>query len=227
MTLGYRSESGQRAALAPDVRVFIEGHLRNLARFGRLHELARSRDALVKVHPRPCGEHVAPEPAGIPFNGFIPARAGNTAILPSRSSLTPVHPRPCGEHMVALRGARAPAGSSPPVREHVPAARRCRATTVHPRPCGEHGRQCIQAGKECGSSPPVRGTRGQASARIPSQRFIPARAGNTVDGSCITMVATVHPRPCGEHCARTAYATILDGSSPPVRGTLFLQKTEN
>ena len=50
MTLGYRSESGQRAALAPDVRVFIEGHLRNLARFGRLHELARSRDALVKYY---------------------------------------------------------------------------------------------------------------------------------------------------------------------------------
>ena len=50
MTLGYRSESGQRAALASDVRVFIEGHLRNLARAGRLHELARSRDALAKCY---------------------------------------------------------------------------------------------------------------------------------------------------------------------------------
>ena len=38
----------RRRALAPDTRVFVEAHLRELARDGRLGGLARSRDALMQ-----------------------------------------------------------------------------------------------------------------------------------------------------------------------------------
>lgn len=46
-----RAESRRRECLPSDVRVFVEAHLRELARANRLGELARSRDAL-KSHYR-------------------------------------------------------------------------------------------------------------------------------------------------------------------------------
>ena len=49
---------------------------------------------------------------------------------------------------------------------------------VHPRACGEHS---------------------WASARRPSRRFIPARAGNTPSADAGASPAPVHPRACGEH----------------------------
>lgn len=49
-TPDHRAEARQREALPSDVRVFIEAHLRELARAGRLGELARSRGALMKYY---------------------------------------------------------------------------------------------------------------------------------------------------------------------------------
>lgn len=45
-----RAESRRRGALSSDVRVFVETHLRDLAKAGRLSELARSRDVLRKYY---------------------------------------------------------------------------------------------------------------------------------------------------------------------------------
>ena len=70
------------------------------------------------VHPRPCGEHLFPRThdgrdccSSPPMRGtpiisaakdartlFIPAHAGNTALLRLLLPPRPVHPRPCGEH---------------------------------------------------------------------------------------------------------------------------------
>ena len=49
-TPDHSAESRRREALSADVRVFIESHLRELAQAGRLGELARSRDALMKYY---------------------------------------------------------------------------------------------------------------------------------------------------------------------------------
>ena len=49
-TSDSRADTGRRGALPSDVGVFIEAHLRELARAGRLDELARSRDALMKYY---------------------------------------------------------------------------------------------------------------------------------------------------------------------------------
>jgi hypothetical protein len=49
-TPDQRDETRQRKALPSDVRVFVEAHLRDLARADRLRELARSRDALMKYY---------------------------------------------------------------------------------------------------------------------------------------------------------------------------------
>ena len=45
-----RAQSRRQETLPSDVRVFVEAHLRDLAKAGRLTELARSRDALRKYY---------------------------------------------------------------------------------------------------------------------------------------------------------------------------------
>ena len=91
--------------------------------------------------------------------------------------------------------------------------------TVHPRPCGEHG-VCLDGGRiKFGSSPPVRGTHSLPLCGYTCRRFIPARAGNTRDGSANRVAPAVHPRPCGEHCHLASCRAKRGGSSPPVRGT--------
>ena len=52
----------------------------------------------------------------------------------------------------------------------------------------------------CGSSPRVRGTPPTATSITAPERFIPARAGNTIKKPGQQHALTVHPRACGEHC---------------------------
>ena len=78
-----------------------------------------SSDSISTVHPRVCGEHdilrsassckcgSSPRVRGTYKNlnperdivRFIPACAGNIAVLPYEHYNTPVHPRVCGEHI--------------------------------------------------------------------------------------------------------------------------------
>ena len=48
-----------------------------------------------------------------------------------------------------------------------------------------------------GSSPLVRGRRSDAYCRLSRAGFIPARAGEALDGREPALVAKVHPRSCG------------------------------
>ncbi len=171
---------------------------------------------------------------------FIPACAGNTSIRRTRMRGSPVHPRLCGEHR--LVGPLPPdgRGSSPPVRgthgwgaasrsarRFIPAcagntrshARTPCAWPVHPRLCGEHANDCWFRARLSGSSPPVRGTPTGTALGAPRLRFIPACAGNTINGYAQLGLHPVHPRLCGEHPGDLAVVDEAAGSSPPVRGT--------
>ena len=151
---------------------------------------------------------------------FIPARAGNTYGIARGLPQAPVHPRSRGEHVAIRRMMSVHRGSSPLARGTLgtpsdipltrrfiparagntpPGPRRSATRPVHPRSRGEHA-WCDAEGLRCdGSSPLARGTRAGEALGGEPDRFIPARAGNTL-----------------ETIARCGRAT---GSSPLARGT--------
>ncbi len=184
-----------------------------------------------------------PRPARRMVRRFIPAHAGNTWRPARAISQLSVHPRACGEHCAILADDVEAAGSSPRMRgtHQSPKSSQCRSrfipahagntcfwTTrwstppVHPRACGEHRLNRVVAHLRHGSSPRMRGTPTCPRALVQNSRFIPAHAGNTHTQSQINCHAPVHPRACGEHQARTLALLNDRGSSPRMRGTLWL-----
>ena len=71
-----------------------------------------------------------------------------------------------------------------------------------------------------GSSPLARGTHTDISMQLSGKRFIPAGAGNTLQGMDNVAVNKVHPRWRGEHPTTCANGIPRGGSSPLARGTL-------
>ncbi len=171
---------------------------------------------------------------------FIPARAGNTLSCRATSPCAPVHPRAGGEHSPVWCGANLASGSSPRGRgthyaaddprlrrRFIPAragnTRPCRSKsfppTVHPRAGGEHRGSFASAGRAVGSSPRGRGTPENAHPRRRVDRFIPARAGNTLGMARTHHAKPVHPRAGGEHPSPNHCRSGVRGSSPRGRGT--------
>ena len=152
--------------------------------------------------PRSRGTFIGTPPP-LSQGRFIPALAGNISgtvlICPSVS----VHPRARGEHFHCPPPSRCSHGSSP----------RSRGTwqilsepvtpiTVHPRARGEHTTRRRTLTEAVGSSPRSRGTSDSAFGIEFKLRFIPALAGNIVEGGTFDNMATVHPRARGEHRVR-------------------------
>ena len=215
----------------------------------------------MSVHPRSRGEHdraragdggasgSSPLARGtrlraIPLRGagrFIPARAGNTYTL--ATVLAPINGSsplargtlsldyPCSG---PLRFIPARAGNTASSSSWV------RRETVHPRSRGEHSSSSTPPPTRAGSSPLARGTRSPVSETRSPDRFIPARAGNTVSRLQFPRPQAVHPRSRGEHIwgnssigsqnrfipARAGNTLIrssslpkVSGSSPLARGT--------
>ena len=96
-----------------------------------------------------------------------------------------------------------------------PYAQKIAADTVHPRACGELTETLETAIRMYGSSPRVRGTLQWRLTLLQRDRFIPARAGNSV----VCGGLPVHPRACGELNDEIEPIETSAGSSPRVRGT--------
>ncbi len=181
---------------------------------------ASARSPASPVHPRACGEQVdfaeqrrvrpgsSPRVRGTVSpcarsgarRRFIPARAGNSHSHRGHSAAYAVHP--------------ARAGNSFSNRDRSP------NSAVHPRACGEQHipQQGVKVG--AGSSPRVRGTGELLRFAIVLFRFIPARAGNSLDQPPSVARRSVHPRACGEQMPLRQERQGIFGSSPRVRGTV-------
>ena len=151
-----------------------------------------------------------------------------------------VHPRGCGERVVIPTALLSTIGSSPRVRGTARSVRVVRSAVrfipagagngqpwalslcqiaVHPRGCGE---RCPDCGTEqiiTGSSPRVRGTVNLGKEAKYMNRFIPAGAGNGFARKEFLTATAVHPRGCGERPWAILADSMLNGSSPRVRGT--------
>ena len=78
-----RAPSRRREALPSDIKVFVEAHLRDLAKAGRLGELARSREALRKYYNAQRNEAAAYVLANAPdFWLALTPGGGVTLTLP-------------------------------------------------------------------------------------------------------------------------------------------------
>lgn len=81
-----QAQSRRREALPSDVRVFVEAHLRDLAKAGRLNELARSRNALRKYYNAQGNDAAAYVLAHAPdFSLALTPGGGVTLTLPDRA----------------------------------------------------------------------------------------------------------------------------------------------
>ena len=92
----------------------------------------------------------------------------------------------------------------------------------HPRVCGEHTAKQTDPLTYGGSSPRMRGALFTVIVLILWPRIIPAYAGSTML-SCITaMHIWDHPRVCGEHRCTSQSRGPCRGSSPRMRGALWI-----
>ncbi len=91
--------------------------------------------------------------------------------------------------------------------------------SVYPRWRGEHWLCNSSTHDHVGLSPLARGTPERGAARHAKMRFIPAGAGNTVDGEFFIAGAPVYPRWRGEHDRPRHLAVADQGLSPLARGT--------
>ena len=179
---------------------------------------------------------------GFLFDGrrFIPAGAGNTYIRAKNKATATVYPRWRGEHTPAALDLKKGRGLSPLARgtlhgyassqrrsRFIPAGagntprlfKRGRRGSVYPRWRGEH-RLCLRLYRWWrGLSPLARGTPALFAALSLVARFIPAGAGNTVDGEFFIAGAPVYPRWRGEHDRLRHLAVADQGLSPLARGT--------
>ena len=93
---------------------------------------------------------------------------------------------------------------------------------AHPRVCGEHTTPHPCIGPMSGSSPRLRGAPPMSRESIRTLRLIPASAGSTAPRTFPTMRTQAHPRVCGEHDTAPHTRPMPWGSSPRLRGALFL-----
>ena len=151
---------------------------------------------------------------------LIPAHAGKTRCRMRRIRPQPAHPRACGENCTTHRTVFVVVGSSPRMRGKLAApvldifgvrlipAHAGKTTSqqwerssqkAHPRACGENVTGSLMPALRDGSSPRMRGKR-DVSFLLPAVKgLIPAHAGKTHLGLCLSIASQAHPRACGEN----------------------------
>ncbi len=90
---------------------------------------------------------------------------------------------------------------------------------VHPRARGKHTKSPTNIAEKPGSSPRTRETRAPEALCRACHWFIPAHAGNTINGAGTWARNPVHPRARGKHLPAHPRAPALIGSSPRTRET--------
>ena len=170
---------------------------------------------------------------------IIPAHAGQTHRMQRGFMAGPDHPRACGANVHTAYQLRFPAGSSPRMRGkrlhdrchrqrgriipahagQTPAVPRVtRSWTDHPRACGANVTHTHNILDTVGSSPRMRGKLNAQTATSVYTRIIPAHAGQTTSLFSSRKRVTDHPRACGANGVTSGAATVLNGSSPRMRG---------
>ena len=90
---------------------------------------------------------------------------------------------------------------------------------VHPHASGEHTVARPSEHETLGSSPREWGTRRHLCRKRLQARFIPTRVGNTIRGTNLGNILTVHPHASGEHYLGNSKPRWCIGSSPREWGT--------
>ncbi len=173
---------------------------------------------------------------------FIPAGAGNTDFDVEKIRTSAVYPRWRGEHERVGYRPELEDGLSPLARgthlfphpviylqRFIPAGagntwrgrREILTTAVYPRWRGEHQERDTPKASAIGLSPLARGTPTFRRILVPSRRFIPAGAGNTMAQIQLIKISAVYPRWRGEHPAAIFFNVTQLGLSPLARGTLY------
>ncbi len=172
---------------------------------------------------------------------FIPAGAGNTDFDVEKIRTSAVYPRWRGEHERVGYRPELEDGLSPLARgthlfphpviylqRFIPAGagntwrgrREILTTAVYPRWRGEHQERDTPKASAIGLSPLARGTPTFRRILVPSRRFIPAGAGNTMAQIQLIKISAVYPRWRGEHYLYDLDVGFATGLSPLARGTL-------
>ena len=167
------------------------------ARAGKTTMDACSR-ALLRAHPRACGENAGDIETAVREAGSSPRVRGKLSTSQATVSREGLIPARAGKTGEFVRGGRGPG--------------------AHPRACGENRPLTVQLQSPVGSSPRVRGKQSLPEPEFMPLGLIPARAGKTTRLSSTTPAAWAHPRACGEN-PRCLGALVRErGSSPRVRG---------
>ena len=96
----------------------------------------------------------------------------------------------------------------------------------HPRLCGEKLKRQIESKQLKGSPPPMRGKGMRTIKAFPDRRITPAYAGKSHCQIVAIFRIGDHPRLCGEKHRRHEADSNHDGSPPPMRGKVKLDKEE-
>ena len=171
---------------------------------------------------------------------LIPAHAGSTAKASPPVFSISAHPRSRGEHAKKSKSRNLGKGSSPlargtpqgnftlAVKERLipacagntaPHSQSAKPRSAHPRSRREHSSKVCCVSAQPGSSPLARGTPDTLHEKVPRERLIPARAGNTWFCSSCRCAPSAHPRSRGEHVGLNRMNAGSHGSSPLARGT--------
>ncbi len=171
---------------------------------------------------------------------FIPAGAGNTALIPTSSTCAAVYPRWRREHGQLIASPDSVVGLSPLAqgtpferrsgkydRRFIPAGAgntrvgksRGNRTPVYPRWRREHPFSMATASLPGGLSPLAQGTLYVYFCVRCASRFIPAGAGNTSPSTPVSKLISVYPRWRREHAELEPALPLLPGLSPLAQGT--------
>ena len=149
-------------------------------------------------HPRSRGEYrsSSPDPTALPGSSPLSRGIpGSTAVDPDANRIIPALAGNTSKALLPRRGA-----------------------WDHPRSRGEYILAAWGVSARAGSSPLSRGIHSLPESNTPSNRIIPALAGNTSSTWPHHAISSDHPRSRGEYAPRRAVALPVRGSSPLSRG---------